>query len=294
MQNSKYKRRAGDRNDGRWLRTYPALNQFMPFVMPERNDALNFFSDKFEISKAERWIRLKRQEGYPGMGLAHIIVAAYVRTLSQMPALNRFVSGQRVYARYDIEVNMMVKKGLSVDSEETLAKMRFEPTDTVFDVYRTMNAAVDDILSSPADTDTERFAKNMLKLPRPFLRFAMHLLRRGDYRGLLSRNLLSISPFHGSIIFTDLGSLGIPPVYHHIYNFGNLPVFIAFGAKRNSYEVDREGNLVHKRYVDYKATLDERICDGAYFAAAFRYFKYYVSDPSVLEAPPQEVKEDIP
>ena len=294
MHNAKYKKRAGDRKDGRWLRTYPALNQFMPFIMPERNDAMNFFSDKFEITKAERWIRLKRQEGYPGIGLAHIIIAAYVRTVSQMPGINRFVAGQRVFVRYDIEVNMMVKKGISVESEETLAKMHFEPTDTVFDVYRTMNSAVDEILSSPSDTGTERFAKTFLKLPRPILRLAVWALRKGDYYGLLGKSLLDISPFHGSVIFTDLGSLGIPPVYHHLYNFGNLPTFIAFGAKRNAYEVDKEGNLVHKRYVDYKVVIDERICDGAYFAAAFRYFKYYVNDPSELESPPQEVKVDIP
>lgn len=113
MHKSRYKRRAGDRRDGRWIRTYPALNQVMPFIMPERNDAMNLFSDKFEITRAERWIRLKRQEGYPGIGLAHILIAAYVRTISQMPGINRFVSGQRVFSRFDIEVNMMVKKGLA-------------------------------------------------------------------------------------------------------------------------------------------------------------------------------------
>lgn len=72
------------------------------------------------------------------------------------------------------------------------------------------------------------------------------------------------------MIVTDLGSLGIKPVYHHIYNFGNLPVFIAFGAKRKAIEVNRHGQLEECTYLDLKSTLDERIVDGYYFAAVLK------------------------
>ena len=40
---------------------------------------------------------------------------------------------------------MMVKRGITTDSEETCAKVVFEPTDTIYDVYRKMNAAVEEI-----------------------------------------------------------------------------------------------------------------------------------------------------
>ena len=153
----------------------------------------------------------QRQEGYPEHRSGPYTHCRLCENYFTDAGINRFVSGQRVFSRFDIEVNMMVKKGLSVESEETLAKMRFEPTDTVFDVYRTMNSAVDEILSSPADTGTERVAKSLLKLPRPILRFAIWAIRKGDYYGLLGKDLLDISPFHGSVIFTDLSSLGIPP-----------------------------------------------------------------------------------
>ena len=41
-----YKRRFGDRNDGRLLRSLAPYFKFIPFVMKDRNDASNYFSDK--------------------------------------------------------------------------------------------------------------------------------------------------------------------------------------------------------------------------------------------------------
>ena len=102
-----------------------------------------------------------------------------------------------------------------------------------------------------------------------------------------------MSPFHGSMIITDLGSLGIPPIYHHIYNFGNLPVFLAFGAKRSESGINAEGQIVHRKFVDYKIVCDERICDGTYYASAFKYLRYYLKNPDELTRPPESVIEDI-
>ena len=42
--------------------------------------------------------------------------------------------------------------------------------------------------------------------------------------------LLELSPFHGSIYFTSMGSLGIKPVYHHLYDFGTAPACPPGGA----------------------------------------------------------------
>jgi hypothetical protein len=90
-----------------------------------------------------------------------------------------------------------------------------------------------------------------------------------------------------------MGSLGINPIYHHIYDFGNLPVFLSYGRKRTAFEYDRSGNLLKKRYIDIKAVTDERICDGFYFASAFKYFKKLIENPDVLETAATEVIEDI-
>lgn len=288
-----YKRRFGDRKEGRLLRSLAPFYRFIPYVMAKKNDACNHFADSVEISEVEKWFRAKRLEGWKGMGTLHLFIAAYVRMLSQCPGLNRFIAGQKIYARNNIEIVMTVKKSLSTDADETTIKVIFEPTDTIYDVYRKLNEKVDEIKADDDENNTEQVAGALCALPGPLLRLVVWLLRVMDYLGLIPQSLMDASPFHGSMIITDLGSLGIPPIYHHLYNFGTLPVFIAFGAKRRAYELDKTGMPVERKYIDYKAVMDERIADGMYYANAFKYLKYYLRNPAMLELPPEKVVEDV-
>lgn len=86
-----------------------------------------------------------------------------------------------------------------------------------------------------------------------------------------------------------MGSLGIPPIYHHLYNFGNVPVFCSFGRKRSEVELDGDGKPINKKYVDCTWVTDERICDGFYFASAMKYIKHLLSHPEILDTPPEQV-----
>lgn len=290
---SKYKRRFGDRKEGRLLRSLPAFAKFVPFIMPTRNDACNQYEESFEVSDVDRRLRKLRVDGYKGIGILHFIIAAYIRGVSMLPGMNRFVVGRRIYARDNIEVVMTVKRSLAIDATETTIKVVFEPTDTIFDVYRKMSEKIDEIKTVEGNNNTEDVAEAMCKAPRFLLRFALTILRIMDYFGWLPQSLLDASPFHGSMIITDLGSLRIDPIYHHIYNFGTLPVFISFGAKRHAYELDRHGNMVDRKYVDCKFVMDERTVDGHYYAQFLRAFRYICQHPEIVETPPSKVVEDV-
>ena len=290
---SKYKRRFGDRKEGRLLRSLPAFAKFVPFIMPTRNDACNQYEESFEVSDVDRRLRKLRVDGYKGIGILHFIIAAYIRGVSMLPGMNRFVVGRRIYARDNIEVVMTVKRSLAIDATETTIKVVFEPTDTIFDVYRKMNEKIDEIKTVEGNNNTEDVAEAMCKAPRFLLRFALTILRIMDYFGWLPQSLLDASPFHGSMIITDLGSLRIGPIYHHIYHFGTLPVFISFGAKRHAYELDRHGNMVDRKYVDCKFVMDERTVDGHYYAQFLQAFRYICQHPEIVETPPSKVVEDV-
>lgn len=290
---SKYKRRFGDRKEGRLLRSLPAFAKFVPFIMPTRNDACNQYEESFEVSDVDRRLRKLRVDGYKGIGILHFIIAAYIRGVSMLPGMNRFIVGRRIYARDNIEVVMTVKRSLAIDATETTIKVVFEPTDTIFDVYRKKNEKIDEIKTVEGNNNTEDVAEAMCKAPRFLLRFALTILRIMDYFGWLPQSLLDASPFHGSMIITDLGSLRIGPIYHHIYNFGTLPVFISFGAKRHAYELDRHGNMVDRKYVDCKFVMDERTVDGHYYAQFLQAFRYICQHPEIVETPPSKVVEDV-
>ena len=64
---ARYRRQFGDRKEGRLLRSLPAFNRFMPFIMPVRNDACNQYEESFEVTNVDRRLRRLRVDGYKGM-----------------------------------------------------------------------------------------------------------------------------------------------------------------------------------------------------------------------------------
>lgn len=284
----------GDRSDGRRIRSIPAMSQIVPYIMVERNESCNLFSESLEITHIDRYIRQKRKEGLTSFGINHVLLAAYCRAVCRYPGLNRFVSGQKVYSRgEDIQYSMTIKKEMRADSPDTCIKVHLSPRDTADDVYRKFQSAVDEVKNTPLDSSFDNTAGLLTLIPGVFLKFTVWLLKLLDYFGLLPKFLLEVSPFHGSLFMTSMGSLGIPPIYHHLYNFGNMPVFGAFGMKRRATEVLEDGTVVLRKYVDLKFTMDERILDGYYYAAFFKHYKRILQHPEILDQPPEEVLQDI-
>jgi len=292
MNKTKRKKRWGDLRYGRRLRSLDPISSFVPFIMPTRNDATNYFSDYVEVSALDDYVREKRKEGYKGLGILHMVIAAYVRTLSQYPGANRFVTGQRVYTRYNIEIIMTIKQKMKIDSPEGIIKVQFDHSSTWMDVYTKLNEQIE-LVKNEVDNSTDKIAGFLTKLPRFIFRFALSLIKAFDYYGKLPMAVLNASPFHGSLVLTDLGSLGIKPCFHHIYNFGNVPAFLAFGAKRKVYELNAAGEILTKKYIDYNFSLDERVCDGMYWSRAFKEFKNYLRHPEKLEVAPEKIIEDV-
>jgi hypothetical protein len=285
-------RRFRDRYDGRLLRSLDPLYLMIPYIMKTRGDAQNYFEDRIDVGPLEAWLRAQRAGGR-NVSFLHFFVAAYVRTLSQRPRMNRFVAGRKIYARNEILVSFALKKRLDEDSPETVVKLRFEPTATVHEVARAVESAVIENKGMAAENDADVTARLFMFLPGFVVRFAVWFLAWLDAWGFMPRALHRVSPFHTSVFVTDLGSLGIAPIYHHLYEFGTTSVFMAFGAKERERTLDDEGKLVVRKTVGLKVVTDERICDGYDYVAAFKYFTRLFRHPEVLETPPAQVVADV-
>ena len=147
----------GDRCDGRRVRTIPPISMVTPYIMPNRTGASNQILCPIDITNAERYVQQKRKEGLSGFGMTHVLLAAYVRCVAQYPALNRFLSGQRVYSRdRDIQFSMTIKKDMTVDAPDTCIKLHFDPADTVYDIYRKFDEAVEEVKNTPLNNDLDQ------------------------------------------------------------------------------------------------------------------------------------------
>ena len=281
--------------EGRRVKSLPPMSYVSPYIMKTRVTSSNYISDSIDIEKAEQYIRAKRKEGLSNFGMLHLFLAAYARTVSQRPGINRFIRGQRIYTRDHVEVMMTIKKEMSLESPDTCIKFYMNPDDTVDTIYKNFSALIEQnkTTSGNGDSDFDTLAKILKFIPGLLLRGTVALLRTLDYFGLLPRFLTHLSPFHASLAITSMGSLGIPPIHHHLYDFGTIPVFIAYGAKRKAYELDKDGNVVVKKYMDISVVTDERICDGYYFASALKMLKNIFNNPEQLDSPPEKVIKDI-
>lgn len=291
----KRKKRFGDRYDGYRVRSLSPMSYVSPFIMRTRNDSSNFFSGCVELGRIENYIKKKRKDdGLSGFGFLHVMIAAYVRLISQKPGLNRFIAGQRIYQHGDeITVCMMVKKSMELNAQESAIKVVFNPADTAEDIYRKMDEAIE-IARRAGDSNLfDVVAKLINYMPALILRFFVAFLDFLDYFGLMPKIIHKASPFHCSMFITNLGSLGIPPIYHHLYNFGTCPLFIAFGAKRTALEVQRDGSVEKHKYIDFTVVSDERITDGHYFASAFKQLDWILRHPDCLDEKPDQIIPDI-
>ncbi len=276
----------------RRVKTISPMSAVIPFIMVNRTGSQNFISDSVDIEKVEKYIKEKQTQGMQNISMMHVMIAAYIRLVSQRPALNRFIRGQRVWTRKNVEVSLTIKKEMSLDSPDTVVKITLPPSATLEDVYTALNNEIVSYRANPGG-DFDDTARAFTRLPGLIFKFAVASLRFLDYFGLMPKAIAKVSPFHCSYFITSMGSLGIPPIYHHLYDFGSCPVFFSFGAKRRAYEIDNTGLVRRRQYMDFTFVLDERICDGYYYASALKLLKNILKNPWQLDEVPTVIP-DIP
>lgn len=288
------KRRFGDRKDGWRLRHTQSFFAVMPHIMKKRSDAQVFFDEYIEIEELEKYVRTMRKEhDMPYLSLYHIIIAAAVRLFVLRPRLNRFVMNGKTYARNRLTSSMTVKRELSQNALEVCIKPSFEKTDTIFDVYHRVNETMErEVRDSENENGTDVAANILNRLPAWLVRAFVNFIIFMDHRNRLTEFINNLSPFHTSFYITDVGSIGIGPVYHHLYDFGTTSVFIALGKKEWLPLASPDGTVEPKKVVHLRIVVDERICDGQYYAESFRIFRRIMKKPETLETPPTEFPED--
>ncbi|MCI8995903.1 MAG: 2-oxo acid dehydrogenase subunit E2 [Lachnospiraceae bacterium] len=292
------KRRFGDRRDGFLVRNLDPMGKLIPFIMRSKADSWVLFENKIDITHTQDFLHQMRKSQIPKLTLYHIIFAAIVRSYSQVPELNRFIAGNNIYARNEMKGSMVVMKGMQRDSERTMIMPRFEMDATLPEVVEEIERLanpIDKTVKVKEDSNANEFDKLELALdllPNFLIRFFFILLKWLDKHGWIPRFLTALSPFHASFFITNMGSIGMEPVYHHIYEFGTISIFGAIGSKNIVYELDRNGQSHRKVYLNMKFVVDERICDGFVYAMGFKHIKGCISHPEQLLKPPKQVIHD--
>ncbi len=276
------------RADGKKLKRLDAISKAMPMIMTHRYDSMNMITLDIPYDPMHAYVNKRRKTELPVSHLA-IIIAAFVRTVSQFPELNRFVVNKKFYARNELTVSMVVMKPGTEHGE--MNKMYFEPDDTIDDVVRKINKYIEDNRQMDGEGNaTDKLLEGLSKVPGLFS-FGIGVLKLMDKFGLLPKAIIDASPFHASMLITNLSSIRTNHIYHHVYDFGTTSYGMSIGNHR--FKTEKKGDeIVCTKTIPLGLTMDERIASGAFFAIAFKQFEKYCKNPELLEVKPEKVVQD--
>ena len=258
------------RFDGDLVRDLAPTRAIMPYLMPSRGSASVYFEQTLDVTRAHAFLAARRAATGEKLTFFHIFTFAVVRTLAERPRLNRFTAGCNTYQRRAIEIAFSAKKSMSDEAPVAVVKRAFDPAASFDEHTRRLTTGVHEGRSNERSA-TDKELGLFLRLPGFLLAWFVSLAKWLDAHNLLPRALIEGDPLYASLFVANLGSVGLDAVFHHLYEWGNCPIFAAVGRVR---EEVRDGTVRQLCCVRY--TFDERIEDGLYCARALEHLRAIV------------------
>lgn len=271
----------GHRSDGKAIKNINPFFKVIPNIMMKRSDSQVFFKQNISLKGMDEYINKKSSEGIK-FSYMEIFFAAIVRTIYERPSLNRFAINGVLYARNKISISIAIKKNLNDDGQETTVKLEFDGTENIFEIKEKLNSLIKNNKKIEAENNTDSFAKLLNKMSYGSVRRIVNFLKFLDRHGILPKKIIDLSPFHTSAFVTNVGSIGIDSIYHHLYDFGTTSMFFSIGKKKKSY-IYNEDEIEQDKCITVAFVGDERICDGYYYASSFKTLNKYLKKPELLE-----------
>ncbi len=246
------------RPDGVLVAKVPPFRRLMFYIMAGRNESIVFFDRKI---RAENLTAYLAESKAFGGDMSHLLVGAFNIGLAENPKMNQFVVGRRLYARNGRWLSFSMKrKSMSKKAKLSVVKTLMKDGETFKEMCDRINDQVGVERSgkkTSADVEYDWF--NLL--PRPLLRGAASALRSLDYFNLLPNFFIEGDGMYTSIFLANLGSVGMAPGYHHLYEYGTCPLFVMVGRATDEPVVE-DGKVVVGKVLTLRFSYDERIEDG--------------------------------
>lgn len=264
------------RADGKLVGQVHPYRRMMAFIMPTRTESVVYFDFTVNAEKLLSYLQAARSRFE--CDISHVLVGAFINMFGKHPKMNQFVVGRRLYQRNDIWLSFSMKrKRLSKESKVSVVKIKANAGED----FRQLCERIDRKISyerSDAVTPADKEFNLLLALPRPLLNLGVRLLTWMDYHNLLPGAFIESDPMYTSAFISNLGSLGMAPGYHHLFEWGNAPHFIMVGQIEER-AVVRDRQIVIEKVLPIRCSYDERIDDGLTARFGIEALKEILSDP---------------
>ncbi|MDR3643851.1 MAG: 2-oxo acid dehydrogenase subunit E2 [Clostridia bacterium] len=286
------RKRRGDRQDARLVRKIDDFNKIFPFIMKGRNESAVYFTQQVRVEKTREFLRELNKKSEKTYTMFNLVLAAIVRTIALRPQMNRFIVGNRLYARDDIVITFVTKQGRSERAPEVVLRIKYDPNDTLIDITKKTAAQILQSRRENAELGTDKTIKLFLHLPRFVINGAVRLVLYLDRFGAAPKSILDIDPMRSSVFVSNLGNYDMQAPHHHLYEWGSSSIFVVMGNIHKSAIITDDDRIEIGEVIDFAYTIDERISDGYYFSTVIKTFGDLVENPEPLLSPPTELPVD--
>ncbi len=247
------------RPDGIYVGKVHPIRRLVPYIMRDRQGATVYFDSAVDAELLVDYVKQAREAF--GCDMTHVTVAAAAVALAENPAMNKFVSGHRFYQRKGRWMTFSMKrKAMDEKAKIAVVKLEMLPGETLRDLCGRVNEQIAHQRSGKRTRDDREYDLFGM-VPRPALNLGVHLFKWLDYHGILPASFIEGDGMYTSIFVANLGSLEMGAGYHHLYEWGNCPLFLMVGRIEER-PVVRDGEVVIRKILPVRYTFEERVDDG--------------------------------
>lgn len=234
---------------------------------------------ELDVTELEAFITEKRKQGVKTT-LTQVFTLAAARALRyDLPELNVYVRRGKVIARPHVDAMVSV---LLAGSE--LGSVKVHDADQVSLVEMAEIVAGEIKKARSGDENKTMDMKSKLAaIPWPFRGWIFKFVRTFTMSWGFSLPGLGLNPnSFGSFIVSNIGTLGLDLGFPALMPTSNVSFVLILGAvNKKPWVVNDE--IVPRRILTIGAALDHRVCDGSHGGRLFRYLKYIVQHPELLD-----------
>lgn len=235
-----------------------------------------------DVTDLEAFVAEKRKNGVK-ITLTHIFTLAAARALRfEIPEVNAYVRRGKIIQRPQIDAMVSVL----LDGSE-LGSVKISNADQItLEELSVIMAGEIKKARKGEENKTMDNKSRLAAIPWPFRSWIYRFLKLYTISWGLSIKNLGLTPnSFGSFIVSNIGTLGLDLGFPALMPTSNVSFVLILGAVNNKpWVVDDK--IVPRKIITLGAALDHRICDGSHGGRLFRYLKYIVRNPELLDKKP--------
>lgn len=249
------------------------------------------------MDKALAYIEAFRQRTGVRLTVTHLMTKAMGEALRRCPEANALLRFNKIYLRKQVTISALVVQTDAGKVDLTSAKIDDADTKSLRQIAQEMDEAVRRVRERK-DVALEKGKSTIQKLPYLFLNLFTWLIGFLMYTLNLDLSGLGMpKDAFGSVIITNVGSLGLDTAYVPLVPYTRVPIFVAPGAVKDAPVVE-DGKVVPGKVMNINASFDHRFIDGFHagvLANTLREmlenpFEKFDALPAASEAPAEPIK----